>query len=51
MELVQTALYRNKSNVKGSSIAAAHAFAPSGSRIITVLEKLLDEKGYARVLN
>ncbi|AZA87293.1 acetyl-CoA C-acetyltransferase [Chryseobacterium shandongense] len=36
---------RNKLNVKGGSLAAAHPFAATGGRIIATLAKLLDEKG------
>ncbi|WP_288244811.1 acetyl-CoA C-acetyltransferase [uncultured Chryseobacterium sp.] len=36
---------RNKLNVKGGSLAAAHPFAATGGRIIATLSKLLDEKG------
>jgi len=36
---------RNKLNVKGSSLAAAHPFAATGGRIIGVMAKLLNEKG------
>jgi len=36
---------RNKLNVKGGSLAAAHPFAATGGRIIGTLAKLLDEKG------
>ncbi|MCO5233207.1 MAG: acetyl-CoA C-acetyltransferase [Chitinophagales bacterium] len=36
---------RNKLNVKGSSLAAAHPFAATGGRIIATLAKLLNEKG------
>lgn len=35
---------RNKLNVKGSSLAAAHPFAATGGRIIATLAKLLNEK-------
>lgn len=42
------AIDRNKLNVKGSSIAAAHPFAATGARIIAVLAKLLHEKGSGR---
>lgn len=36
---------RNKLNVKGGSLAAAHPFAATGGRIIAILAKLLDQKG------
>ncbi|KXH83125.1 acetyl-CoA C-acetyltransferase [Chryseobacterium kwangjuense] len=36
---------RNKLNVKGGSLAAAHPFAATGGRIIGTLAKLLHEKG------
>jgi len=36
---------RNKLNVKGSSLAAAHPFAATGGRILATLAKLLYEKG------
>lgn len=36
---------RNKLNVKGGSLAAAHPFAATGGRIIGTLTKLLHEKG------
>lgn len=36
---------RNKLNVKGGSLAAAHPFAATGGRIIGTLAKLLNEKG------
>lgn len=36
---------RNKLNVKGGSLAAAHPFAATGGRIIATLAKLLDKKG------
>jgi acetyl-CoA C-acetyltransferase len=39
---------RNKLNVKGSSLAAAHPFAATGGRIIGVMAKLLNEKGSGR---
>ncbi len=39
---------RNKLNVKGSSIAAAHPFAATGGRIIATMAKLLDQKGSGR---
>lgn len=39
------AIDRNKLNVKGSSLAAAHPFAATGGRIIGVMAKLLNEKG------
>ena len=39
---------RNKLNVKGSSLAAAHPFAATGGRIIATMAKLLNEKGSGR---
>ena len=39
---------RNKLNVKGSSLAAAHPFAATGGRIIATLAKLLNQKGSGR---
>jgi acetyl-CoA C-acetyltransferase len=36
---------RNKLNVKGSSLAAAHPFAATGGRIVATMAKLLHEKG------
>lgn len=42
------AIDRNKLNVKGSSLAAAHPFAATGGRIIGVMTKLLNEKGSGR---
>ncbi|WP_153397263.1 acetyl-CoA C-acetyltransferase [Chryseobacterium vaccae] len=36
---------RNKLNVKGGSLAAAHPFAATGGRIIATMAKLLHEKG------
>ncbi|KIA94433.1 acetyl-CoA acetyltransferase [Flavobacterium sp. KMS] len=42
------AIDRNKLNVKGSSLAAAHPFAATGGRIIGVMAKLLNEKGSGR---
>lgn len=36
---------RNKLNVKGGSLAAAHPFAATGGRIIATLVRLLNEKG------
>jgi acetyl-CoA C-acetyltransferase len=36
---------RNKLNVKGSSLAAAHPFAATGGRVIATMAKLLHEKG------
>jgi len=44
------AIDRNKLNVKGSSLAAAHPFAATGGRIIGVMAKLLNEKGSGRGL-
>ncbi|MDX6183918.1 acetyl-CoA C-acetyltransferase [Flavobacterium sp. Fl-77] len=42
------AINRNKLNVKGSSLAAAHPFAATGGRIIGVMAKLLNQKGSGR---
>lgn len=39
---------RNKLNVKGSSLAAAHPFAATGGRIIATMAKLLSQKGSGR---
>lgn len=39
---------RNKLNVKGSSLAAAHPFAATGGRVIATMAKLLHEKGSGR---
>src|SRR6478609_1547087 len=36
---------RNKLNVKGSSLAAAHPFAATGGRLIATMAKLLNQKG------
>lgn len=36
---------RNRLNVKGGSLAAAHPFAATGGRIIATMAKLLHEKG------
>ena len=41
---------RDKLNVNGSSLAAAHPFAATGGRIVPVLAKLLDAKGSGRGL-
>ena len=41
---------RDKLNVNGSSLAAAHPFAATGGRILPVLAKLLDQKGSGRGL-
>jgi acetyl-CoA C-acetyltransferase len=41
---------RDKLNVKGGSLAAAHPFAATGGRIIANLAKLLNEKGSGRGL-
>jgi acetyl-CoA C-acetyltransferase len=41
---------RDKLNVKGGSLAAAHPFAATGGRIVANLAKLLDEKGSGRGL-
>ena len=42
------AIDRNKLNVKGSSLAAAHPFAATGGRIIATMAKLLHQKGSGR---
>jgi acetyl-CoA C-acetyltransferase len=39
---------RNKLNVKGSSLAAAHPFAATGGRLIATMTKLLNQKGSGR---
>jgi len=39
---------RNKLNVKGSSLAAAHPFAATGGRMIATMAKLLHQKGSGR---
>jgi len=39
---------RDKLNVKGSSLAAAHPFAATGGRIIATMTKLLYQKGSGR---
>ncbi len=41
---------RDKLNVNGSSLAAAHPFAATGGRIIANAAKLLDQKGSGRAL-
>ena len=41
---------RDKLNVNGSSLAAAHPFAATGGRIIPVAAKLLAQKGQGRAL-
>jgi acetyl-CoA C-acetyltransferase len=41
---------REKLNVRGSSLAAGHPFAATGTRILPVLSKLLAEKGSGRGL-
>ncbi|WP_248581451.1 acetyl-CoA C-acetyltransferase [Nocardioides sp. InS609-2] len=41
---------RDKLNVNGSSLAAAHPFAATGGRIVPVLAKLLDQSGSGRGL-
>lgn len=43
-------LDRSKLNVKGSSLAAGHPFAATGSRILANAAKLLNEKGSGRCL-
>ena len=42
------AIDRSRLNVAGSSLAAGHPFAATGGRILTVLAKLLAEKGSGR---
>ncbi|MFS0884558.1 acetyl-CoA C-acetyltransferase [Aeromicrobium sp. 179-A 4D2 NHS] len=44
------AIDRDKLNVKGSSLAAAHPFAATGGRIIANAAKLLEQKGSGRAL-
>jgi acetyl-CoA C-acetyltransferase len=39
---------KNKLNVKGSSLAAAHPFAATGGRLIATMAKLLNQKGSGR---
>lgn len=41
---------QSKLNIKGSSLALGHPFAATGSRIITTLSHLLDQKGSGRGL-
>ncbi|MGN0063355.1 MAG: acetyl-CoA C-acetyltransferase [Nocardioides sp.] len=41
---------RDKLNVNGSSLAAAHPFAATGGRILANAAKLLDQKGSGRAL-
>jgi acetyl-CoA C-acetyltransferase len=41
---------RDKLNVNGSSLAAAHPFAATGGRIVPVAAKLLAAKGSGRAL-
>lgn len=41
---------RSKLNVKGSSLAAGHPFAATGSRILANAAKMLNEKGSGRCL-
>ena len=43
-------IYREKLNVNGSSLAAAHPFAATGGRILPVAAKLLAERGSGRAL-
>ena len=43
-------IYREKLNVNGSSLAAAHPFAATGGRIVPVAAKLLAERGSGRAL-
>lgn len=44
------AIDRSKLNVKGSSLAFGHPFAATGARIVSVLGKLLAERGQGRGL-
>jgi acetyl-CoA C-acetyltransferase len=44
------AIDRAKLNVKGSSVAVGHPFAATGARIVSLLAKLLDERGSGRGL-
>jgi acetyl-CoA C-acetyltransferase len=44
------AIDRNKLNIKGSSLAAAHPFAATGGRILATMAKLLYQKGSGRGL-
>ncbi len=44
------AIDRDKLNVTGSSLAAAHPFAATGGRIVPVAAKLLAQKGKGRAL-
>jgi acetyl-CoA C-acetyltransferase len=44
------AIDRDRLNVTGSSLAAAHPFAATGGRIVNTLAHLLDEKGSGRGL-
>jgi acetyl-CoA C-acetyltransferase len=44
------AIDRDKLNVNGSSLAAAHPFAATGGRILPVAAKLLAERGSGRAL-
>jgi len=44
------AIDRDKLNVNGSSLAAAHPFAATGGRILPVAAKLLAAKGSGRAL-
>ncbi len=44
------AIDRSKMNVKGSSLAAGHPFAATGTRILPVAAKLLKENGGGRAL-
>lgn len=39
---------RNKLNINGSSLAAAHPFAATGGRIIATMAKLLNQRGSGR---
>jgi acetyl-CoA C-acetyltransferase len=41
---------RSKLNVKGSSLAAGHPFAATGTRVLATTAKLLAEKGSGRAL-
>jgi acetyl-CoA C-acetyltransferase len=42
------AIDKNKLNVKGSSLAAAHPFAATGGRVLATMAKLLHQKGSGR---
>lgn len=44
------AIDRDKLNVKGGSVALGHPFAATGTRIVTSLAKMLDQKGSGKGL-